>query len=176
MTEYHTIYKGPEGETTQWEDIQRRLGNLPPKAPVWKPEKYTPEAEEVKDKAWVDDRDGEELSDLEDEFTDDRFMEEYRWECMLFALPPVVRACSPGDAPCTQLDCVRWVCTAARGRGTWHGAGQGASGMPPWLPVLHPPSHERAAQPAVHAAQCMAKPGSSACMAIRWGTRALTLP
>lgn len=31
MTEYHTIYKGPEGESTQWDDIQRKLGNAPPK-------------------------------------------------------------------------------------------------------------------------------------------------
>lgn len=26
MTEYHTVYKGPEGETTQWDDIQRKMG------------------------------------------------------------------------------------------------------------------------------------------------------
>ena len=31
MTEYHTIYKGPEGESTKWDDIQRKLGNKPPK-------------------------------------------------------------------------------------------------------------------------------------------------
>lgn len=42
MADYHTVYKGPEGETTQWEDIQRRLGNLGPKAPVWMPEAYKP--------------------------------------------------------------------------------------------------------------------------------------
>lgn len=47
MTEYHTIYKGPAGETTQWEDIQRKMGNLPPKEPVFKPDKYAPEQEEV---------------------------------------------------------------------------------------------------------------------------------
>ena len=29
--DYHTVYKGPEGETTQWDDIQRKLGNLPAK-------------------------------------------------------------------------------------------------------------------------------------------------
>jgi hypothetical protein len=33
MTEYHSVYKGPEGETTQWDDIQRKLGNLPEKVP-----------------------------------------------------------------------------------------------------------------------------------------------
>ena len=31
MTEYHTVYKGPEGETTQWDDIQAKHGNLPAK-------------------------------------------------------------------------------------------------------------------------------------------------
>ena len=79
MTEYHGVYKGPEGETTQWEDIQRRLGNLPPKAAVWKPEAYKPEDEEVKDKEWLDKKDRDELSDLEDELDDDRALEEYRY-------------------------------------------------------------------------------------------------
>lgn len=80
MTEYHTIYKGPEGETTQWEDIQRRLGNLPPAPPKWKPPAYTPEAEQVRDKEWVASAAGEvELrEDAEDAFDDDRFLEEYR--------------------------------------------------------------------------------------------------
>lgn len=27
MGDYHTVYKGPEGETTQWDDIQAKLGN-----------------------------------------------------------------------------------------------------------------------------------------------------
>lgn len=31
MTEYHTVYKGPEGESTQWDDIQAKLGNRPAK-------------------------------------------------------------------------------------------------------------------------------------------------
>lgn len=31
MAEYHTVYKGPDGDTTQWDDIQRKLGNLPAK-------------------------------------------------------------------------------------------------------------------------------------------------
>ena len=37
MTEYHTIYKGPEGESTKWDDIQRKLGNKPPKVGVQPP-------------------------------------------------------------------------------------------------------------------------------------------
>lgn len=31
MTDYHTTYKGPEGESTQWDDIQAKLGNKAPK-------------------------------------------------------------------------------------------------------------------------------------------------
>lgn len=39
MADYHSVYKGPEGETTQWQDIQAKLGNYVPKA---KPKKFTP--------------------------------------------------------------------------------------------------------------------------------------
>ncbi|KXZ49440.1 hypothetical protein GPECTOR_21g666 [Gonium pectorale] len=55
-----------------------RAGNLPPKAPVWKPEKYTPEAEEVRDAGWLERRDESELREAEENFDDDRFLEEYR--------------------------------------------------------------------------------------------------
>jgi hypothetical protein len=78
MAEYHTVYKGPEGQTTQWEDIHRKLGNLPPKEPVWKPDPYAPAEEPARDDAWIDGKEEAELSDLEDEFPDDRFLEEYR--------------------------------------------------------------------------------------------------
>jgi hypothetical protein len=48
---------------------------------VWKPEKYAPTEEVVKDRAWVEGhQEAEELSDMEDEFADNRFMEEHRWE------------------------------------------------------------------------------------------------
>lgn len=77
----HTVYKGPEGETTQWEDIQVKLGNMAPRPKPWKPEAYTPEEEEQKDKDWLDKKDEGELSDLEDEFGDDRALEEYRYTC-----------------------------------------------------------------------------------------------
>ena len=29
-----TVYQRPEGESTQWEDIHRKLGNFPAKEPV----------------------------------------------------------------------------------------------------------------------------------------------
>jgi hypothetical protein len=79
MADYHTVYKGPEGETTQWQDIQRRLGNLPAKALVWKPDAYAPEAEAPSGAAKIREKDADELSDLEDDFSDDRALEEYRW-------------------------------------------------------------------------------------------------
>ena len=97
MADYHTVYKGPEGETTQWEDIQRRLGNLPEKPPTWKPEAWRPEAEASKGEDKIKGKDADELSDLEDEFVDDRFMEEYRWagaHALAGAVCGCMRACA----------------------------------------------------------------------------------
>uniref|UniRef100_A0A6U0Z877 Phosducin domain-containing protein n=1 Tax=Polytomella parva TaxID=51329 RepID=A0A6U0Z877_9CHLO len=79
MADYHTYYKGPEGETTQWEDIQIRLGNLAPKEKAWKPEKYAPEEELSKNKEWIDAKTQDELEEgLDEEFQDDRALNEYR--------------------------------------------------------------------------------------------------
>ena len=78
MADDHTVYKGPEGRTTQWEDIQRKMGNLPPKEPPSKPDPWTPDKGDARDAAWLDSRDDKELEDLEDEFEDDRFLEQYR--------------------------------------------------------------------------------------------------
>lgn len=75
----NTVYTGPEGETTQWEDIQRKMGNLPPKEPLWKPEKFQPKQEAQKDERWLDKKEAEQLEELEDEFADDPFLEQYRW-------------------------------------------------------------------------------------------------
>mmetsp|Transcript_55986 Transcript_55986/g.177408 ORF Transcript_55986/g.177408 Transcript_55986/m.177408 type:complete len:152 (-) Transcript_55986:42-497(-) len=83
MGDYHTYYKGPEGQTTQWDDIQTKLGNRPAKEPVWKPEGYTPEEEGPKGKERMDQvEDEEDLKELEGEYDDDRFMEEYRRQRM----------------------------------------------------------------------------------------------
>lgn len=27
---HHTVYRKAEGETTEWDDLQRKFGNLPP--------------------------------------------------------------------------------------------------------------------------------------------------
>ena len=76
--EYHTIYKGSEEESSQWDDVQRKLGNLPPKDAVWKPEAYTPEEETKRDESFLESKDIDELQELDDDFADDRFLEDYR--------------------------------------------------------------------------------------------------
>lgn len=77
MADYHTVYQGT-GETTEWDDLQVKFGNKEAPPPKWKPEKYKPQEEEPKDKDWIDTKDEQELSDLEDDFADDAFLEEYR--------------------------------------------------------------------------------------------------
>lgn len=81
--DYHFVYKDVEGASTQWDDIQRKLGNLPAKAPPYKPPPFTPAEDDdskPKDRSWIDQKTEEELSDLEDEpdLDDDRFLHEYR--------------------------------------------------------------------------------------------------
>ncbi|KAK9837828.1 hypothetical protein WJX74_005890 [Apatococcus lobatus] len=78
MADYHTTYKRAEGESTQWEDIQRRLGNFAPADPVHKPDPFAPAAEEEHNKGWLDNKSPEELEDLEDETGDDTFLDQYR--------------------------------------------------------------------------------------------------
>ncbi|KAH7681893.1 Conserved phosducin-like protein [Dioscorea alata] len=83
MADYHFVYKDVEGASTQWDDIQRRLGNLPPKPAPFKPAPFNPADDpdlQPKSKSWIDERSPEELEDLEDdpELDDDRFLEEYR--------------------------------------------------------------------------------------------------
>ena len=73
-----TTYKRADGETTQWEDIHRKLGNFAPAEPVWKPDAFEPEEDLGKGKAWIDNQDVPELEELEDEFPDDQFLQEYR--------------------------------------------------------------------------------------------------
>lgn len=83
MGDYHFVYKDVEGASTQWDDIQRKLGNLPPKPPAFKPAPFTPSEDQNsrdKDKDWIDDKTQDELDDLEDDpdLNDDRFLQEYR--------------------------------------------------------------------------------------------------
>lgn len=82
MADYHFVYKDVEGASTEWDDIQRRLGNLPPKPEPFKPPAYAPKVdadEQRKSKEWLDAREPDELEDLEDDLDDDRFLEQYRY-------------------------------------------------------------------------------------------------
>ncbi|XP_009621807.1 uncharacterized protein [Nicotiana tomentosiformis] len=80
MGDYHFMYKDVEGASTQWDDIQRKLGNLPPKPPAFKRPPFTPETCKPKDKNWIGDKTQDELDELEDDpqLNDDRFLQEYR--------------------------------------------------------------------------------------------------
>ncbi len=78
------MYKDVEGTSTEWDDIQRKLGNLPAKPPPSRPAPWIPapdEKEAIKDRAWLDNKTEEELEELADDpdLDDDRFLEEYRW-------------------------------------------------------------------------------------------------
>jgi hypothetical protein len=72
-----TSYRKDPSETTEWDDIQRRLGNLPPLP--------DPKAEEAEEPAHDDvdpleSKTLEELDELgeEDEYADSSFLEKYR--------------------------------------------------------------------------------------------------
>ncbi|THG06546.1 hypothetical protein TEA_009594 [Camellia sinensis var. sinensis] len=81
MTNYHFMYKNVEGASTQQDDVQRKLGNLPRKPPVFKPPSFKPAEDEDskhKDKAWIDDTTEEQLQDDPD-LDDDRFLQEYMY-------------------------------------------------------------------------------------------------
>eukprot|EP00249_Psilotum_nudum_P000599 c12664_g1_i1 orf=521-1282(-) len=82
MGDYHFVYKDLEGTTSEWEDIQIKLGNLPAKPPPFRPPGWTPDDAEnaPKGKEWIDNHAEEDLEQLEDDSTldDDRFLEEYR--------------------------------------------------------------------------------------------------
>lgn len=74
----HTRYKAPDdAPTTQWDDAQRRLGNLAPAAPKWKPEKWAPEANAPAGADLVA-GDADAVDALAGEFDDDAFLEEFR--------------------------------------------------------------------------------------------------
>lgn len=115
MADYHFVYKDVEGTSTQWDDIQRKLGNLPPKAPVFKPDPFTPSEDEdsrPKDKNWIDHKTEEELEDLEDDLDDDRFLQEYRRK-RLAEMKQVVKIAKFGSIiPISGSDFVREVSQA----------------------------------------------------------------
>ncbi len=94
--ENRTVYERVEGETTQWEDLQRKFGNLPPKEPVQKADPFSPAEEPRWDRAWLEQAEApEDVEDAEDDFADDRFLEQYRWAPGQgpAQFPPVACAC-----------------------------------------------------------------------------------
>ncbi|KAJ0977897.1 hypothetical protein J5N97_013371 [Dioscorea zingiberensis] len=56
MADYHFVYKDVEGASTQWDDIQRRLGNLPPKPAPFKPAPFLPPTTRISTQIQVLDR------------------------------------------------------------------------------------------------------------------------
>ncbi|XP_052140597.1 uncharacterized protein LOC127760387 [Oryza glaberrima] len=115
MADYHFVYKDVEGASTEWDDIQRRLGNLPPKPEPFKPPAYAPKVdadEQPKSKEWLDAREPDELEDLEDDLDDDRFLEQYR-RMRLAELREAAKAAKFGSiVPITGSDFVREVSQA----------------------------------------------------------------
>ncbi|AQK80223.1 Thioredoxin superfamily protein [Zea mays] len=115
MADYHFVYKDVEGASTEWDDIQRRLGNLPPKPEPFKPPPFAPKVdadEQPKSKEWLDVREPEELEELEDDLDDDRFLEKYR-KMRLAELREAAKAARFGTIlPITGSDFVREVSQA----------------------------------------------------------------
>ncbi|KAF8705759.1 hypothetical protein HU200_030962 [Digitaria exilis] len=115
MADYHFVYKDVEGTSTQWDDIQRRLGNLPPKPEPFKPPAFVPKVdadEQPKSKEWLDAREPEELEELEDDLDDDRFLEQYR-KMRLAELREAAKTARFGSiVPITGSDFVREVSQA----------------------------------------------------------------
>ncbi|XP_062020757.1 uncharacterized protein LOC133737163 [Rosa rugosa] len=120
MGDYHYIYKDLDGASTQWNDNQAKLGNLPPKKPAFKPPPFTPADDEAslpKDKSWTDDKTQQDLEDDPDlgddpDLDDDLFLEEYRRK-RLFELREAAEVASFGSVvPISGSDFVREVSQA----------------------------------------------------------------
>jgi hypothetical protein len=76
--DYHTTYRGPEGRTSEWEDIQIKMGNMAARPKREKAPKFESEVEEQQDANWVKRLDEDGLSDIEDEVEDDRALKVLR--------------------------------------------------------------------------------------------------
>ena len=88
MADYHSTMRNAIAETTEWEDLQVKHGNwekreLQPPPPKWAPNERQERqldrtVDLVDEMAKLDAADKDELSDLEDDFDDDRFLAKYR--------------------------------------------------------------------------------------------------
>jgi hypothetical protein len=82
--EFLSRIRDAEGTSTQWDDIQRKLGNLPEKPPPKPTPGWVPESDQEnapKNAEWLQGKSIDELEDLEDDplLEDDRFLEQYRY-------------------------------------------------------------------------------------------------
>eukprot|EP00894_Picocystis_sp_ML_P002639 jgi/Pico_ML_1/53156/g3758.t1 len=77
-----TTYRTADGEVTEWDDLQRKFGNLPPKESPWRPDAFVPrrERDEVvsNEARWAEKEDEEDEEDEED----DAFLNAYRKQRM----------------------------------------------------------------------------------------------
>mmetsp|Transcript_2884 Transcript_2884/g.7575 ORF Transcript_2884/g.7575 Transcript_2884/m.7575 type:complete len:260 (+) Transcript_2884:195-974(+) len=78
MSNYHSTMRNAIPETTEWEDLQVKHGNWEAREKPEPPPEWAPREERsAKEKVEACDEAGD-LSDLEDDFDDDRFMAQYR--------------------------------------------------------------------------------------------------
>ena len=75
------------------------MGNLPATEPVAKADPWEAEPDNAKDKAWIDSRAADDLDEAEDEFDDDRFLEQYRYRTA-YLRPPFL--CLRNDTAATE--------------------------------------------------------------------------
>eukprot|EP00210_Caulerpa_lentillifera_P004298 g4101.t1 len=78
MADYHYRYETHEKEDTEWDALQRKLGNLPQKPKKKAPAAFVPKEEPEKNEEWLNEQGEDSLEDLEDDFDDDQFLEQYR--------------------------------------------------------------------------------------------------
>jgi hypothetical protein len=75
----NTVYKRGDGETTEWDDLMVKHGHKEAPEPAWKPEAFVPAVEgPPKNTQWLDKQSEDDLERLDDEFADDRVLEEIR--------------------------------------------------------------------------------------------------
>lgn len=119
MGDYHATYTAPhDAPSTQWDDIQRKHGNLPPAPPRATPAPWAPAPDAPRGAALLDGG-ASDVSDLEDEFQDDAFLEEYRAK-RVAELRAAADAAARGDAvsTITAADYIVHVTHASR-QGAW---------------------------------------------------------
>jgi len=118
MGDYHTTYTAPpDAPSTQWDDHHRKLGNLPPVEKAAPPPARAPAPDAPRGAALLDGA-ASDVSDLEDEFGDDAFLEEYRAARLAELRAAAARAESAAVDTIAKADYLPRVTHASRG-GRW---------------------------------------------------------